>query len=147
MDYRPRYAQPFTLEQAVHLDVPIISEEIARLQNSLSLLRSTQEQLKEANEADPDPEFVKAIEENDEVIGSQEERVSILRMALAAKGIPMSDTHYSLDPPTTCNTRTVERTAATTTEPQRAFEPEQPASSPNATSQHFQTEDDGGIDL
>lgn len=26
MDYRPRYAQPFTLEQAVHLDVPIISE-------------------------------------------------------------------------------------------------------------------------
>lgn len=26
MDYRPRYPQPFTLGEAVHLDIPVISE-------------------------------------------------------------------------------------------------------------------------
>ncbi|KAI0081722.1 hypothetical protein K474DRAFT_1134288 [Panus rudis PR-1116 ss-1] len=95
MDYQPRYPQPFTLQQAVQLDVPLITEEIARLQNSLQHLRETQEQLREAIKTDPDPEFTKAIEENEQVIGSQSERISILKMALTEKGIPTS-AHYNL---------------------------------------------------
>ncbi|THG95486.1 hypothetical protein EW026_g6182 [Hermanssonia centrifuga] len=60
---------------------------ITRLQNSLGHLKRTQAELKEANEESPDEEWVKAMEENADVIGSQEERVSILRMALAEKGV------------------------------------------------------------
>ena len=42
--------------------------EIARLQNSLVHLKSTQEQLKEAYEEYPDPEFEQAIKENEDVM-------------------------------------------------------------------------------
>ncbi|KAH9844263.1 uncharacterized protein C8Q71DRAFT_852765 [Rhodofomes roseus] len=97
MDYRPRYPQPFTLQEAIALDVPVITEEIARLQNSLQHLRRTQNELQAASDAAPDPEFTKAIEENDLVIGSQEERISILKMALTEKGILMGS-HYDLNP-------------------------------------------------
>ncbi|KAJ3523236.1 hypothetical protein NM688_g8761 [Phlebia brevispora] len=79
---------PFTLWEAVQLDVQIITEEIARLQNSLAHLKSTQESLQEAIDETHDPDFVQAMEENAGVIGSQEERISILRMALSQKGIP-----------------------------------------------------------
>lgn len=80
MDYTPRYPQPFTLWQAIQLDVPIITEgqhvckrevnvlklcsEIARLQNSLVLLRETQQTLQEAIDDTQDPDFVQALEEN-----------------------------------------------------------------------------------
>ncbi|KZP32978.1 hypothetical protein FIBSPDRAFT_943943 [Athelia psychrophila] len=99
MDYTPRYPQPFSLEQAIHLEVPIISEEITRLQHSLQHLKSTQEELREyvASESQPDPELVAAIVENEGVIGSQEERITILRLALSHKGIPTSN-HYNLSP-------------------------------------------------
>ncbi|KZT74345.1 hypothetical protein DAEQUDRAFT_720508 [Daedalea quercina L-15889] len=99
MDYRPRYAQPFTLREAVRLDVSVITEEMARLQNSLQHLRRTQTELRNAADAAPDPEFTKAIEENDIVIGSQEERISILTMALTEKGVAMSS-HYGMAQPT-----------------------------------------------
>ncbi|KAF8913985.1 hypothetical protein CPB84DRAFT_1840752 [Gymnopilus junonius] len=89
MAYRPRFAQPFTLSQAIGLDVGVITEEIARLQNSLKHLKETQTILKSAlkEEGQPDPELSKAYEENELVIGSQEERISILKMALTEKGI------------------------------------------------------------
>ncbi|KAH9938194.1 uncharacterized protein B0H18DRAFT_1112373 [Fomitopsis serialis] len=100
MDYRPRYSQPFTLQEAVGLDVSVITEEIARLQHSLQHLRRTQTELKVVSDEAPDPEFTKAIEENDLVIGSQEERVSILKMALTEKGVLMGS-HYDDIPPHT----------------------------------------------
>nr|GAT59910.1 predicted protein [Mycena chlorophos] len=96
MDYRPKYAQPFTLTEARLLDVQTIAEEIARLQNSLQHLHDTQTMLKEAMESDPDPELTKALEENRTIIGSQTERIAILKLALSDKGIIMSE-HY--DPP------------------------------------------------
>ncbi|KAF7292408.1 hypothetical protein HMN09_01224900 [Mycena chlorophos] len=98
MDYRPKYAQPFTLTEARLLDVQTIAEEIARLQNSLQHLHDTQTMLKEAMESDPDPELTKALEENRTVIcsGSQTERIAILKLALSDKGVIMSE-HY--DPP------------------------------------------------
>ena len=87
MEYTPRYAQPFTMEQIMLLDVPIITEgrdwyvlvlalsreplilsdhpaEIARLQNSVKHLNETQEQLRDATQHTPDPEFIQALEEN-----------------------------------------------------------------------------------
>ncbi|KAI9063289.1 hypothetical protein FKP32DRAFT_1666693 [Trametes sanguinea] len=96
MEFRPRYAQPFTLEEARQLAVPIITEEITRLQNSLAHLQRTQEELQEALLATPeDPDFAQAYEENEVVVRSQNERISILRMVLTEKGIPMS-AHYDL---------------------------------------------------
>ncbi|KAK0468230.1 uncharacterized protein EV420DRAFT_452831 [Desarmillaria tabescens] len=100
MEYTPRYAQPFTLNQAIQLDIPVITEEIARLQNSLQHLRETQELLGQyitENPDDQDPEIDKAFEENETVIGSQEERIGILRMALAEKGVILAS-HYTASP-------------------------------------------------
>jgi len=47
-----------------------------------------------------DPEITKAIEENETVIGSQSERISMLKMALLDKGI-VAGSHYdiALPPP------------------------------------------------
>jgi hypothetical protein len=66
MEYTPRHPQPFTLAQARALDVPIIFEEIARLENSLVHLRRTQEELEAfvRDTADDDQEIHSALEEN-----------------------------------------------------------------------------------
>ncbi|KAJ3500873.1 hypothetical protein NMY22_g19115 [Coprinellus aureogranulatus] len=131
MEYRPRYAQPFTLREAVGLDIEIINEgrptavplaevltvqsEIARLQNSLDKLNDTQAQLREfiqqsrEGSEEPDAEIVKALEDNIDVIGAQEERISILKMALSEKGVDTSSVHYSIP-------KQESRQAATTTE-------------------------------
>ncbi|KAJ6598961.1 hypothetical protein DFH09DRAFT_849813, partial [Mycena vulgaris] len=98
MDYRPRYTQPFTLAEARLLDVETITEEIARLQNSLHRLGETQEMLRDHVASiqpgeNVDHEITKAIEENETVIGSQSERISILKMALADRGI-VAGSHY-----------------------------------------------------
>ncbi|KIJ99382.1 hypothetical protein K443DRAFT_680003 [Laccaria amethystina LaAM-08-1] len=97
MEYKPKFGQPFTLQEASALDVGIISEEIARLQNSLKHLRETQIILSShPKDSDAiDDEILLALEENKVVIGSQEERISILRMALAKRGI-LVGSHYDL---------------------------------------------------
>ncbi|KAJ7047267.1 hypothetical protein C8F04DRAFT_1246947 [Mycena alexandri] len=128
MDYKPRFAQPFTLSEARLLDVETVTEEIARLQNSLQHLGDTQETLREyvasvqpGEEVDRD--ITKAIEENETVIGSQSERISILKMALADMGI-VAGSHYDIAPPRP-------RVAVTAT----------------STAQTPAREDDGGVDL
>ena len=95
MDYRPRYQQPFTLEEARQLAVPLITEgasssrdphlcgpssmircsrvflpiEIARLQNSLTHLQRTQRDLEDALvEAPGDADLTEAFEENEIVM-------------------------------------------------------------------------------
>ncbi|KAF7301755.1 Pyrimidine 5-nucleotidase [Mycena indigotica] len=93
MDYKPQYQQPFSLAEVRLLDVQTIAEEISRLQNSLQRLHETQTLLKEALISEPDPELSKALEENETVIGSQTERISILKLALTEKGIATSG-HY-----------------------------------------------------
>ncbi|PPQ77411.1 hypothetical protein CVT25_010993 [Psilocybe cyanescens] len=94
MDYTPRFYQPFTLREAIALDVSVINEEISRLQNSLQKLDETQIILKEEQH---DPDIKKAYEENNQVIGSQKERIAILKMALTEKGI-VAGPHYDLQP-------------------------------------------------
>jgi len=100
MDYKPRYPQPFTLAEAAALDVSVISEEISRLENSLKYLSETQEVLKAAlaeTTESPDAEIAEALEENRVVMGSQEERITILKMAITEKGI-IPGSHYDLAP-------------------------------------------------
>ncbi|KAG6821626.1 hypothetical protein H0H93_000135 [Arthromyces matolae] len=91
MDFIPRYAQPFTYLEALKLDVAVITEEIARLQNSLLHLKHTQAILQECIDAEPsttvDPELTNALEENKTVIGSQEERILLLKLVLTEKGV------------------------------------------------------------
>ncbi|KAF7352704.1 hypothetical protein MVEN_01236400 [Mycena venus] len=103
MEYKPRYPQPFSLTEAKLLDVETITEEIARLQNSLHRLNETQDMLREhvasmQQGEEVDPEITKAIEENETVIGSQSERISMLKMALLDKGI-VAGSHYDLASP------------------------------------------------
>ncbi|KAJ7507920.1 hypothetical protein B0H11DRAFT_1969322 [Mycena galericulata] len=115
MDYKPRYAQPFTLAEASLLDVQTITEEIVRLQNSLQRLDETQKMLREHLASiqpgeEVDHEITKAIEENETVIGSQVERISILKMALQTMGI-VAGSHYDV-PHTPAASHTVTDLAA-----------------------------------
>ncbi|KAF8529178.1 hypothetical protein BU17DRAFT_37867 [Hysterangium stoloniferum] len=101
MEYTPRYSQPFSVEQAVLLEMPVITAEIARLQHSLLHLRNTQSELKASidSEEQADPVIVEAFEENKTVISSQEERISMLRLALKKKGVLTGNNpHYDLEP-------------------------------------------------
>ncbi|PPQ98525.1 hypothetical protein CVT24_004016 [Panaeolus cyanescens] len=97
MDYKPRYVQPFTLTEAIALDVPVITEEITRLRNSIQRLNDTQSILEKilTQPGGKDPEMSQAFEENKTVIGSQQERITILEQALREKGVVL-DGHYSL---------------------------------------------------
>jgi len=134
MEYTPRYPQPFTLAEAIRLDASVIYEEITRLNNSIEHLKRSQIELREAVASDPDPELDKAIKENNFVIGSQEERVSILKMALVEKGITIS-LHFDGD-----SGEAVERSST-----------HAPAQQRNPTQDDHNTihgvDDDGGIDL
>ncbi|KAG9100458.1 hypothetical protein FRC06_004128 [Ceratobasidium sp. 370] len=97
--FQPVYPQPFTFDHACQLDAPTISAEIARLQNSLQALGSTQRQLQEAiaEEVTPDPELEQALRENSVVIASQEERIVMLRNALEVQGAAIADNpHYDM---------------------------------------------------
>jgi len=131
-----------------------MSPEIARLRNSLSYLQSTQEQLREALAESPDFELSKAMEENEVTIGSQEERISILRMALAEKGIP-TEGHYALDPatavPPSRNTPAATPRAAQSESPSFPRQPTEtrervtPAAAPS--SRDVEMDEDGGLHL
>lgn len=83
---------------AVELDVQTLTNEMGRLEDSLSRLVATQTTLKEVIDADDngaDREIVQAYEENEEVIGSQRERVEMIIMALGMKGVSLqSMSHY-----------------------------------------------------
>ncbi|KAH7887675.1 hypothetical protein F5I97DRAFT_869032 [Phlebopus sp. FC_14] len=92
MEFHPRYPQPFTFDQAIALDPAVASDEIVRLQNSLSHLKRSQHELKEYLQglASPqeDPEVGQAIKENETTIASQDERIFMLKLALTHHGLP-----------------------------------------------------------
>ncbi|THH32889.1 hypothetical protein EUX98_g1279 [Antrodiella citrinella] len=144
MEYVPRYPQPFTVGQAVMLDVPTITEEISRIGNSLEHLRRTQSELLEALAEDPDdPDFRKAYEENEDVIGSQAERVSMLQLALTEKGIPTSS-HYDIAAVPPAAPPTASRTPASPPQ-EEVTGPETPAATNGIPA--VELDEDGGIDL
>ncbi|KAJ3789503.1 hypothetical protein GGU10DRAFT_49701 [Lentinula aff. detonsa] len=81
--------------------LPSLKSEITRLQYSIKRLRETQEALKglideAVSPETADAEIVQAFKENQDVIGSQEERILILKLALADKGIS-TGSHYDVD--------------------------------------------------
>ncbi|KAG8984567.1 hypothetical protein FRB90_005223 [Tulasnella sp. 427] len=98
MEFRPRHPQPFSLEVAEQLSVPEITGEIARLQNSLKHLQSTQTELEPyISGSERDQDLVNAYEENRQTIASQEERITMLRFALERKGASFAaNPHYQL---------------------------------------------------
>lgn len=148
MEYRCRYKQPFTLEQAISFDLPVITAEIQRLQTSLERLRSTQEQLGEEIQRVPSPTLSEAFQENVSVIGSQEERISILRLALDHKGaIARNNPHYDLPSNTIQpvsvaeNTRSIDDSVVGDV----AGETRRPNTEPASMDQSLQSEDRNGV--
>lgn len=91
MEFRPKHPQPFSLSEALKFDPATITEEIARLENSLQHLRRTQDELRLYSD---DPELSQYLGENEEVIASQAERVDMLNIALNEKGVVASGSHY-----------------------------------------------------
>lgn len=122
MEFKPRHPQPFTILQAVELDVFVITEEIARLQNSISHLKDTQQSLQTYLSTEDDAELATALKENEVVIASQQERITILQFALRGKGV-IGNEHYSLP----------------TQQPSSRTEPDESTPTENR--------EDGGIDL
>lgn len=117
----------------------MIDAEIARLQNSLQHLRETQELLAQyiaENPDDKDAEMEKAFKENETVIGSQEERIGMLRMALSQKGVNPSS-HYALSPSNGIPTErdTVQRST------------DSPVGGDQMNEMVAESDDDGGIHL
>ncbi|KAF8681229.1 TspO/MBR family [Rhizoctonia solani] len=99
LTFEPKHTQPFTFEHACQLDAPTISEGDIPTMSSLKVLSSTQKQLQEAMAAEttPDVDLQEAYRENLEVIGSQEERIVMLRKALEARGAAVADNpHYQV---------------------------------------------------
>jgi len=65
MEYHPKHPQPFSFSEALQLDPGTITEEIARLQNSLKHLKETQDELRPLTD---DPELAQALRENEAVM-------------------------------------------------------------------------------
>lgn len=92
-----------------------VPTEIARLQNSLKHLKQTQDELHSFAREDPEDEDIKqAVDENESTMygqdtqlkrrglmdsarsGSQEERITMLKLALVEKGVILPSSHYTL---------------------------------------------------
>ncbi|KAG1816324.1 uncharacterized protein BJ212DRAFT_1354137 [Suillus subaureus] len=96
MDFTPCHPQPFTFQQAISFDPEVSADEIGRLQNSISHLKRTQEELQEYAE---DPDIAQAIKENNQTLASQDERIFMLKLALTQHGASnATSAHYDLPP-------------------------------------------------
>ncbi|POY69888.1 hypothetical protein BMF94_7112 [Rhodotorula taiwanensis] len=112
MDYKPRHAQPVTLAQLRQLEPELLTNEIARLENSVQHLEASNVELKQwagmttgaetaesHDEVDEETrrEFAEAAHENEETIASQRERLSMIRLVLEEKiGVDATNPHYEL---------------------------------------------------
>ncbi|TDL29555.1 hypothetical protein BD410DRAFT_779995 [Rickenella mellea] len=139
MNYEPRHSHPFTIQEAIQLDIPTITQEISRLQNSLAHLNETQRQLSAyiSASATPDEDLQDAFRENEEVISAQGERIEMLKMALEHQGANLSSGHYDISPHPINDVRRAERSDSV----QRA-----PSPPPNNEVQGSE-DDSGGIYL
>ncbi|TYJ57708.1 hypothetical protein B9479_001562 [Cryptococcus floricola] len=95
VSFSPHHSQPFTLEEAVNLELDTLITEVIRLTNSLEHLYSSQDQLQEfleSEEGREDPESqqacIEAIRENEELMPRQNERIALLAAALINKVRP-----------------------------------------------------------
>ncbi|KAG1775849.1 hypothetical protein EV702DRAFT_1113371 [Suillus placidus] len=96
MDFTPCHPQPFTFQQAISFDPEVSADEISRLQNSISHLKRTQEELQEYAQ---DPDIAQVIKENNQTLASQDERIFMLKLALTQRGASnATSAHYDLPP-------------------------------------------------
>ncbi|KAI5480967.1 hypothetical protein MNV49_006777 [Pseudohyphozyma bogoriensis] len=107
-DFIPRHQQPVTLAQLNQLEPELLTQEISRLRNSISHLQRSNKELDEFlnppegaqdDELDDETreELRKSIEENDETIASQEERMEMIRIALQNQlGVDAANSHYDV---------------------------------------------------
>ncbi|BGP01788.1 hypothetical protein RTG_01780 [Rhodotorula toruloides ATCC 204091] len=105
VDYVPRHAQPVTLAQLRLIEADSLVPEIARLENSIAHLDRSNQELRDAvreeqagtDGVDEDAvrEFEAAIQENEETIAAQHERITMIRLALEEKiGVDAANPHY-----------------------------------------------------
>ncbi|EGG01283.1 uncharacterized protein MELLADRAFT_111097 [Melampsora larici-populina 98AG31] len=102
INFKPKYTQPITLDALLELDPGFITAEISRLENSINhLTRSNSDLLMAEKEEDDAAErkvFVLAREENEDVIESQRERITMMKLALNQMlGIDSDNPHYAKD--------------------------------------------------
>ncbi|WWC63527.1 uncharacterized protein I303_106130 [Kwoniella dejecticola CBS 10117] len=106
INFTPKHAQPFTLEEAMHLGIETLVAEIKRLENSINHLRRTQSELRSYLESeegkadegeDGEGEIGLAYKENEDTISSQSERITLIKLALLNKlGSDARLEHYGL---------------------------------------------------
>ncbi|WVW85392.1 hypothetical protein I302_107430 [Kwoniella bestiolae CBS 10118] len=102
--FTPRHSQPFSLEEAMGLEVETLVNEIKRLENSIKHLQRTQSDLRSyldseegKEDEDGDGEIEKAYRENEDTISSQSERITLIKLALINKlGSDARLEHYGL---------------------------------------------------
>ncbi|WRT68616.1 uncharacterized protein IL334_005594 [Kwoniella shivajii] len=106
--FTPKHTQPFTLEEAMGLEIETLVTEIKRLENSIQHLQRTQSELKSYldsereggdgdGDGDGDGEIEIAFKENEDTISSQIERIAIIKIALMNKlGSDARLEHYGL---------------------------------------------------
>ncbi|KZV76066.1 hypothetical protein PENSPDRAFT_680521 [Peniophora sp. CONT] len=146
MDFHPKYPQPFSLHEAVQLEPGVIADEIARLQNSLKHLKKTQEELHSFAREDPgDADIREAVDENETTIGSQEERITMLKLALVEKGVILPSSHYTL-PGERVNGRSP-RTQGSSAPAEGSLASLMQEEMPQPTPAPVDEEEDGGISL
>lgn len=102
INFKPKYTQPITLDALLELDPGFITAEISRLENSINhLTRSNSDLLlaeKEEDDAAERQVFVLAREENEDVIESQRERITMMKLALHQMiGVDSEGPHYAQD--------------------------------------------------
>ncbi|KAK4686434.1 hypothetical protein P7C73_g3689, partial [Tremellales sp. Uapishka_1] len=96
LTFIPKHNQPFTLAEAITLDISVLTAEIHRLENSIRHLEETQLELREFLEEEQDTDILLAVEENELVIGSQRERIMLIKIALMNKVGKEGLEHYGL---------------------------------------------------
>ncbi|WWC71355.1 uncharacterized protein I206_105310 [Kwoniella pini CBS 10737] len=103
IEFTPKHSQPFTLEEAMGLEIETLVTEIKRLENSIKHLKKTQIELKsyinseDGNEEEGEGEIELAYKENENTISSQSERITIIKLALINKlGSDARLEHYGL---------------------------------------------------
>ncbi|BGP50034.1 hypothetical protein JCM10450v2_005942 [Rhodotorula kratochvilovae] len=108
--FTPAHNQPVTLAQLRLLEPELLSNEIARLQNSIAHLERSNDELRafvrgEGEEEDGDEglddetkrELEDTVRENEETVARQQERITMIRLALEEQvGVDARNPHYAL---------------------------------------------------
>ncbi|KAG2359209.1 hypothetical protein BDR07DRAFT_1292822 [Suillus spraguei] len=96
MEFTPCRPQPFTFQQAISFGPEVSADEMSRLQNSISRIKRTQEELQEYAE---DTDIAQATKENNQTLSVQgkHRKMIMLKLALTQHGASnATSAHYDL---------------------------------------------------